>query len=175
MISRSLPHARGGVSQVRLELLPLRHSSPRTWGCFLHFRHTDGQRILFPTHVGVFLRYFKSQSTFYPLPHARGGVSKRRSDRSRTPGSSPRTWGCFPDQRRPVGCPVLFPTHVGVFPDAARLQGDLFALPHVRGVCSKRARGSFGSPFLVWKSEVCSSSPFSSDIPMMQKRSFGAG
>ena len=74
-----LPHARGGVSDVKT--VPCLHdlSSPRTWGCFWAATYpVDGQRV-FPTHVGVFLFYDGPDGPKSSLPHARGGVSERKS------------------------------------------------------------------------------------------------
>ncbi len=115
--SKSLPHARGGVSNMRFCFRPVGESSPRTWGCF-HvslFRILD--QVVFPTHVGVFLVYIRELAVERRLPHARGGVSKKPVPAPTNRGSSPRTWGCFWCRRRWSEFDLVFPTHVGVFLD----------------------------------------------------------
>ncbi len=91
--TRSLPHARGGVSMLKADILELEKSSPRTWGGFRHLRRTD-----------------KAEKR---LPHARGGVSGGEEESVELGGSSPRTWGCF-SSKSPVKLNArVFPTHVG--------------------------------------------------------------
>ncbi len=51
---RSLPHARGGVSALRLCRRCAGLSSPRPWGCFQPQRRFAAPRLVFPTPVGVF-------------------------------------------------------------------------------------------------------------------------
>ena len=73
-----LPHARGGVSLILTICSLAPWSSPRPWGCFRHDYFTSCLPWVFPTPVGVFL---SCHSPFLPLlglPHARGGVSKKR-------------------------------------------------------------------------------------------------
>ncbi len=70
-----LPHARGGVSSYSQLASAARGSSPRTWGCFLTQIRPFMGEIVFPTHVGVFLRYSSCFFGSACLPHARGGVS----------------------------------------------------------------------------------------------------
>ncbi len=50
----SLPHARGGVSLMKLIRVTILLSSPRPWGCFLLTRRAKGAKCVFPTPVGVF-------------------------------------------------------------------------------------------------------------------------
>ncbi len=112
----SLPHARGGVSN--LLHLPCRigWSSPRPWGCFCEARAQKGAPPVFPTPVGVFL---SSPGSFEPeagLPHARGGVSHGKEGTKPGKTSSPRPWGCFQTSWSAGTCPAVFPTPVGVFP-----------------------------------------------------------
>ena len=72
---KSLPHARGGVSNGLKKKGRAGRSSPRTWGCF-QVRARQAQAFgVFPTHVGVF-------------PNPQAYVFRRLR-------SSPRTWGCF--------------------------------------------------------------------------------
>ena len=54
-LHRSLPHARGGVSQSPPRALRKRRSSPRPWGCFLSMTILFHTKKVFPTPVGVFL------------------------------------------------------------------------------------------------------------------------
>ena len=126
-------------------------SSPRTWGCFPFFASPRYIPSVFPTHVGVFPEWFKF------LAHAFA--------------SSPRTWGCFQPRRdgreRREGLPharggvsasaitgltsrVVFPTHVGVFPECGFTTASRTSLPHARGGVSRIAikvvKPSWSSP-----------------------------
>ncbi len=47
--------------------------------------------------------------------------------------SSPRTWGCFQQQRKHQHARHVFPTHVGVFLMATIRYGTIIGLPHARG------------------------------------------
>ncbi len=129
----SLPHARGGVSWWPLMLELYRQSSPRTWGCF-HAPH-EGVKMLkvFPTHVGVFLGLVRLPGAPTSLPHARGGVSQKPKSPVIPRSSSPRTWGCFPGSLSGGVAPVVFPTHVGVFPPGQNGSAPAICLPHARG------------------------------------------
>ena len=91
----SLPHACGGVSPRTLCKLFSAASSPRMWGCFRTRRHQVGRRIVFPTHVGVFLFHPDQVPSISGLPHACGGVSSSAHCLASFEGSSPRMWGCF--------------------------------------------------------------------------------
>ena len=113
-----LPHARGGVSLAYMNLGLTLKSSPRTWGCFFQGEPHFVLTIVFPTHVGVFLRFPCVSSDRTSLPHARGGVSNRIQMRFVVSGSSPRTWGCFRCIWAFPGDGCVFPTHVGVFLDS---------------------------------------------------------
>lgn len=50
-----LPHACGGVSMLTKDGMVIFESSLRMWGCFLAGKLVDPRRMVFPTHVGVFL------------------------------------------------------------------------------------------------------------------------
>ena len=52
----SLPHARGGVSDILVRWLAVQRSSPRSWGCFSLFILLRAERDVFPTLVGVLPR-----------------------------------------------------------------------------------------------------------------------
>ena len=91
----SLPHARGGVSRLSASAVHLMGSSPRTWGCFYLSSPMWENKIVFPTHVGVFLASSNPSAMRCSLPHARGGVSRLAVFPSGLAWSSPRTWGCF--------------------------------------------------------------------------------
>ena len=95
LTSRSLPHARGGVSGIRVTGSGLAESSPRTWGCFHPASLVLPHAKVFPTHVGGFPVLFRKFRRRICLPHARGGVSSSGLRCSSPVGSSPRTWGCF--------------------------------------------------------------------------------
>ena len=56
LMRKGLPHACGGVSGWPDETFSSRWSSPRMWGCFSKFNKPYFIGIVFPTHVGVFLR-----------------------------------------------------------------------------------------------------------------------
>ncbi len=90
-----LPHARGGVSYAYHAFPGVAGSSPRPWGCFHKERGWSILRQVFPTPVGVFPMAFAGKSYIFRLPHARGGVSLQATALTRSPGSSPRPWGCF--------------------------------------------------------------------------------
>ena len=75
MVMMSLPHARGGVSEKRLDFPLHGLSSPRPWGCFLHFFLLLSVIRVFPTPVGVFPMFERDFVFERRLPHARGGVS----------------------------------------------------------------------------------------------------
>ncbi len=141
-----LPHARGGVSVG--QSMACRHdphsprtwgcfSSPRTWGCFFVVLRQPRKGGVFPTHVGVFLSGNAYRERSASLPHARGGVSPLASSGASTLKSSPRTWGCFPILRSCRRWPVVFPTHVGVFPLLRSYIHTLRRLPHARGGVSR--------------------------------------
>ncbi len=112
-----LPHARGGVSRGAADLMPLRKSSPRPWGCFYQFCNISCDIVVFPTPVGVFLLITTLLVRFFCLPHARGGVSDHQRGFMLTKWSSPRPWGCFYDDGKLGNSPEVFPTPVGVFPE----------------------------------------------------------
>ncbi len=66
---------RGGVSQALLSGLDTVSSSPHAWGCFLDDGLREGDPIVFPTCVGVFLAIHGGYTVSIGLPHMRGGVS----------------------------------------------------------------------------------------------------
>src|SRR5690606_14510157 len=129
----SLPHARGGVSDLVVLFREHGASSPRPWGCFLvgAVQHpADG---VFPTPVGVFPPVRDADVIGIGLPHARGGVSSQRQGIGRVAGSSPRPWGCFLKKAITEREELVFPTPVGVFPSTASTPRRRASLPHARG------------------------------------------
>jgi hypothetical protein len=148
-----LPHARGGVSLYLGAGTGAETSSPRPWGCFWRRRACSWRRLVFPTPVGVFLHLLRSLLRRNCLPHARGGVSSRRSIGPPSAQSSPRPWGvsnefdrlvgAFESSPRPWGCfseisrwaypSAVFPTPVGVFPASGPVNRKPKRLPHARG------------------------------------------
>ena len=114
--SSSLPHARGGVSSRFKPPQRTAPSSPRSWGCFYHHKHTAHVLAVFPTLVGVFLVCFVNPRCPVGLPHARGGVSPASSAQLFLLTSSPRSWGCFQKYSKKYVGGEVFPTLVGVFP-----------------------------------------------------------
>ena len=84
-------------------------------------------------HVGVFPERGKISPVKYRLPHARGGVSNGILFNYCIVVSSPCTWGCFRSHlcsRHPA---LVFPMHVGVFPDTVEITATGTCLPHARG------------------------------------------
>ena len=136
---RCLPHARGGVSPPFFIGIHYRSSSPRTWGCFDPGSMGMSIGYVFPTHVGVFLRFVKMPIASIRLPHARGGVSPAKMSPMCRSGSSPRTWGCFTNAAAEPIAKIVFPTHVGVFPELFCWLRYNTGLPHARGGVSIRA------------------------------------
>ena len=130
---RSLPHARGGVSNTNAKARDMLESSPRPWGCFPRPRRCRRPRLVFPTPVGVFPRLRLRDVDKPGLPHARGGVSTRSFIQIIKPVSSPRPWGCFLIARC-LGLQLfVFPTPVGVFPAESAAIDPAASLPHARG------------------------------------------
>ena len=136
----SLPHMRGGVSEVP-RLIPLfTESSPHAWGCFLKPTTKEIICLVFPTCVGVFPGSFTMSSPAPGLPHMRGGVSVVEQMACSRVMSSPHAWGCFQGQRDNHRVREVFPTCVGVFPSTSPVLWEAFRLPHMRGgVSSSRA------------------------------------
>ena len=108
-------------------------SSPRTWGCFFCGPAHSSAGGVFPTHVGVFLKHVWTKAPDQSLPHARGGVSMGAHGDGGQVWSSPRTWGCFSQKACISISASVFPTHVGVFPECARILTLGRCLPHARG------------------------------------------
>ena len=133
----SLPHARGGVSGACWRRLCSWWSSPRTWGCFHKPNAPPTDLSVFPTHVGVFLKFSGKTIPTLRLPHARGGVSDRTYRSPCRKWSSPRTWGCFYSLEARRNRDAVFPTHVGVFLVQCLADKASGGLPHARGGVSK--------------------------------------
>ncbi len=108
-------------------------SSPHTWGCFLITEENIKSGLVFPTHVGVFLKWFHASTIFVSLPHTRGGVSMGCSVRAANEASSPHTWGCFRLFFISFILRYVFPTRVGVFLIGVPFVGPEIGLPHTRG------------------------------------------
>ena len=93
--------------------------------------------MVFPMHVGVFLKLVLILLMPISLPHACGGVSMSIADANNSASSSPCMWGCFhPADFRLVEIAV-FPMHVGVFPTCRASQTAQGSLPHACGGVSK--------------------------------------
>ncbi len=128
-----LPHARGGVSVSKGSNNTSGVSSPRPWGCFSGAPCRQTTRSVFPTPVGVFLAPTMATLRCWGLPHARGGVSRWVSRIWTIFESSPRPWGCFPNEQRQDSETSVFPTPVGVFLTGPLPTGSGSSLPHARG------------------------------------------
>ena len=102
-------------------------------GVFRDILGIIGEKLVFPTHVGVFLDSRTAKMTNKGLPHARGGVSEDGDGGWRRLSSSPRTWGCFSPASTPSSLTGVFPTHVGVFLRAFCPRSPSPRLPHARG------------------------------------------
>ena len=89
--------------------------------------------IVFPTFVGVFLRFWFSPDVAPGLPHVRGGVSTFVIYFSPMTTSSPRSWGCFAGPCHGADRCCVFPTFVGVFLRSRPVTELSASLPHVRG------------------------------------------
>ena len=118
-------------------------SSPRPWGCFLRGPKVLFRLTVFPTPVGVFLFPRRHAIFHVSLPHARGGVSKRRVWTHRLMLSSPRPWGCFHITLYSEPLLNVFPTPVGVFPSFAKPSRSSVCLPHARGGVSDTRHSGF--------------------------------
>ena len=70
-----LPHRRGDVSDDGTEVAVEAESSPQAWGCFLLDGADMDWAFVFPTGVGMFLRFLQPRSLGAGLPHRRGDVS----------------------------------------------------------------------------------------------------
>ena len=57
-------------------------------------------------------------------------------------GSSPRTWGCFSIYAKKWFADLVFPTHVGVFPQLLVCSERQNSLPHARGGVSGVGQGN---------------------------------
>ena len=133
----SLPHACGGVSPVPELEIARCSSSPRMWGCFQACPFRFFAVRVFPTHVGVFPGLPYPRTTPRSLPHACGGVSRRRRSRACSSRSSPRMWGCFLFIWMLSNGRWVFPTHVWVFPYRAASHPTQKGLPHACGARNK--------------------------------------
>jgi len=84
-------------------------------------------------HVGVFLDIEPTINVKGSLPHARGGVSTFTWVKYGTSASSPCTWGCFLKMDNANPHDIVFPMHVGVFPETRPRTIQCSGLPHARG------------------------------------------
>ena len=132
-----LPHACGGVSSPLLTARRIWPSSPRVWGCFYRIALLAASFVVFPTRVGVFLKFPHFASRNSGLPHACGGVSGGTIGQTWSSKSSPRVWGCFRARHDGVLRGNVFPTRVGVFPSAGTASSHTSSLPHACGGVSK--------------------------------------
>ena len=137
---KSLPHACGGVSPLYGSSTTVMPSSPRMWGCFYVTASHIIVSLVFPTHVGVFPQTELAIVLRSSLPHACGGVSKKRVSPSWCAPSSPRMWGCFRGIGQKARRNFVFPTHVGVFLRPLDCSESCASLPHACGGVSSSSR-----------------------------------
>ncbi len=154
-----IPHARGdGPIRVR-SCFTLTSYSPRTWG-WTAARIADRKRsYVFPTHVGMDRRMWKSPRARWGIPHARGDGPPAQSWRSSAFSYSPRTWGWTVSYAVLVGCHCVFPTHVGMDREVRRMSELRKCIPHARGdgpraIHSQIRPGTYSPRTWGWTDEV---------------------
>ena len=130
---RTLPRARGGISDIARWHRHIPRSSPRTRGYFRVFHADTVDERLFPAHAGVFPGAHAKQEHASTLPRARGGISGAPTGSGAASCSSPRTRGYFRCWLVRGVVSKLFPAHAGVFPHFAGLRAAQDALPRARG------------------------------------------
>ena len=132
---RSLPRARGDVSDLREAIERGAMPSPRTRGCFSGLYALIFGSKAFPAHAGMFLVCVFVLIPHARLPRARGDVSTFAYlfDVHRRP--SPRTRGCFSRSPRCSRATEAFPAHAGMFPRNRSLPTSHVGLPRARGDC----------------------------------------
>ncbi len=87
------PHARGERLRTATARNSLSGSSPRTWGTPGRTHRVQGRCRFIPTHVGNAAARRLPATPSAVHPHARGERPMLSDPRSRSNGSSPRTWG----------------------------------------------------------------------------------
>jgi len=124
---------RGGVSDGVLIACNSKRSSPHAWGCFPPNKSLNLGLLVFPTCVGVFLKFKVFKFCYVSLPHMRGGVSPPATGKAGAFTSSPHAWGCFRYDTRIEKVNKVFPTCVGVFLRFKPNKMPIICLPHMRG------------------------------------------
>ena len=110
------PHARGAYGLVWGPEYGFDGSSPRTWGLLLTAFQTWPRLRFIPTHAGLTARCTPARRSRPVHPHARGAYEYGPR---RTPwggGSSPRTWGLPPHERRAGTALLVHPHARGAYP-----------------------------------------------------------
>jgi len=129
----SFPHACGGVPVAASGAWSRYTFSPRMWGCTGEIVELESEAIVFPTHVGVYLKAKTDTIPASRFPHACGGVPVLFRSFRLLFGFSPRMWGCTGCTRvRSARAPV-FPTHVGVYLSMSLLFTENSRFPHACG------------------------------------------
>ncbi len=107
--------------------------SPRMWGwtvvLLVDLVHPD----VFPTHVGVDPRLRAPSCAPRGIPHACGGGPLTGLDGWSKASYSPRMWGWTPAADTALVVEGVFPTHVGVDPEAEHQFAVLTSIPHACG------------------------------------------
>ena len=95
-------HARGDVSVFDTMRDSCYRYAPRTWRCFFLSKWLSKTIPVCSTHVEMFQEISTVEAFKIGMLHARGDVSRSITSFGSVVSYAPRTWRCFPDQRRGV-------------------------------------------------------------------------
>ena len=109
-------HTRGGVSSSVPVVDNLCMFSPHTWRCFCIESRCIFKKLVFSTHVEVFLKRAAGVMYGVRFLHTRGGVSASVRVCRKVGEFSPHTWRCFLSHLSQSLQNDVFSTHVEVFP-----------------------------------------------------------
>ena len=107
-------HTRGSVPLTGCRKAGSRGFFPHTWECTAPWIWFCPGRILFPTHVGVYLFRGVIVQEVRTFSHTRGSVPTKVKNSIRRPAFFPHTWEWSLLSDFPVKAGLLFPTQVGV-------------------------------------------------------------
>ncbi len=123
----SFPHTRGGVPLIDVKNQYKVAFSPHMWGCTATGADRRCRKLVFPTHVGVYLVRVSLVQLCKGFPHTRGGV----------PGGP----------QGQENMKTVFPTHVGVYRWRHRNGKEYQRFPHTRGGVPNQ---SIAESFINW-------------------------